>query len=206
MQEIRRTTREAAEDVFFGQVAINWVRWFVIAAGVVMALGAADNTNAFVLGILPVVVFIATNFYLHGRYLAQRPANSALIGAASLVDIAVITGIVALWPGAEQRGLLSPFFIMHYPVVLAFAFVMPRMAAVAYTLVALAAYTGTCLVANASIFTLPAEMGGGLNVDAVEGLVARLIVLAAMGALGTYYWRVQRNRRHNAMTSGEHGA
>ena len=95
---------------------------------------------------------------------------------------------------------------MYYPVVLAFAFVMPRMATVAYTLVALAAYTGACLVANASIFTLPAEMGGGLNVDAVEGLVARLIVLAAMGALGTYYWRVQRNRRQNAMTSGEHGA
>ena len=205
MQEIRRTARESAKDIFFGQVAINWVRWFVIAAGVVIALGAANDANAFVLGILPVVVFMATNFYLHGSYLAQRPANSGLIAAASLVDLAVITGIVLFWPEAEQRGLASPFFIMYYPVVLAFAFVMPRMAAVAYTLVALAAYTGACLLADASVFTLPEEIGGGLNVVAVEGLVARLIALAAMGGLGTYYWRVQRNRRHEAMTSGKQG-
>ena len=198
MQEIRRIARDAAEDMFFGQVVINWARWFVIGAGVILALGVANDASEFVVGILPVVAFMAINFYLHGRYLAERPANATLIAVASLVDLAAITAVVLLWPESDQRGLSSPFFIMYYPVLLAFAFVMPRKATVAYILVTLAAYAGACLLADTSVFTLSEEVGGGLDVAAVKGLVMRLITLAAVGGLGTYYWRVQRDRRHAA--------
>lgn len=31
------------------------------------------------------------NFYLHGRYLMERPANQALIMAAGLLDLSIIT-------------------------------------------------------------------------------------------------------------------
>ena len=35
--------REQAEDIFFGQVVINWARWFVIAAGVVLVMILTEN-------------------------------------------------------------------------------------------------------------------------------------------------------------------
>ena len=187
MQEVRDKTHEAAEDVFFGQVVINWARWFVIAAGVVLVLLTADDTTKIVVGVLPVVGLMVMNFYLHGRRLAERPANRALITGASLVDLAVITAVVLAWPG--QNGLHSEFFILYYPLVLAFAFVMPPRVTLAYTVGAMAAYAGICFLADPTVFG---------NVEEVEALVARLITLGAMGALGTFYWRIQRNRRSAA--------
>ena len=40
MNETRTPEQEAAEDVFFGREVINWARWFVIAAAVVLVLAA----------------------------------------------------------------------------------------------------------------------------------------------------------------------
>ena len=184
MQDMRSTAQEAAEDVFFGQVVINWARWFVIAAGVVLILLSADNTTKVVLGIIPVVGLMVMNFYLHGRRLAERPANRGLITLASLVDLAAITAVVSLWP--EAQGMKSEFFIMYYPVVLAFAFVMPPKATLVYTTAALVAYAAACFVVDPDVITDYIEM---------ESFVTRLITIGAMGALGAYYWRIQRNRR-----------
>ena len=203
MQELRSSEQEAAEDVFFGQVVINWARWFIIAASVVLVLMTADNTGRVVVGILPVVALMAMNFYLHGRRLAERPANRALIMLSSLLDLAAITAVVLLWPGAP--GLHNPFFVMYYPVVLAFAFVMPARLTFVYTVTALAAYAGASFLAELSLTSKEALflLSSDANVfqGAVEILVARLITLGAMGALGTYYWRIQRDRRRAA--SGE---
>ena len=201
MQEPRNSEQEAAEDVFFGQVVINWARWFIIAAGVVLVLMTADNTGKVVVGILPVVALMAMNFYLHGRRLAERPANRALIMLSSLLDLAAITAVVLLWPGAP--GLHSPFFVMYYPVVLAFAFVMPARLTFVYTVVALAAYAGASFAAEIpNLGSQEKLLLLSSNVDvlqgAVESLVARLITLGAMGALGTYYWRIHRGRRRAA--------
>ena len=193
MQETRTKGQEAAEDIFFGQVVINWARWFLLGGSVVLVLWTATSAAELVLAMLPVVALMALNFYLHGRHLAERPANPALITAASVLDIAVITVMILLWPEATQRGLGSPFFVMYYPVVLAFAFVMPRKITVTYTMATLAAYAGACFLANTAVFD---------DVRAVEALVSRLITLGAMGGLGTYYWRIQRNRRRAA---GRHG-
>ena len=86
-------------------------RWFLIAAGVIMALWNVDDSGQAVLAIVPVVGLVGLNFYLHGRYLAQRPANPVLITLASLMDIGVITAVVVVWSG--QPGLVSPFFILY---------------------------------------------------------------------------------------------
>ena len=186
MKENRNGMQEAAEDIFFGQVVINWARWFLIVGGTVLVLWTAANINQLVLGILPVMALMGINFYLHGRHLGQRPANPALITMASTLDLAVITMAVLFWPDSDQRGLGSPFFVFYYPVLLAFAFVMrPRFTAL-YTLVALSAYAGACLLADTSALSASFD---------VESLLTRLITLGAMGALGTYYWRIQRNRR-----------
>jgi hypothetical protein len=199
MQEIRSTSQEAAEDIFFGQVVINWARWFIIGGGVILVLWTSgEDTGRLVLGIIPVVALMVMNFYLHGRRLAQRPANPPLITLSSLIDVALITVVVLVWTGGT--GLDSPFFIMYYPVVLAFAFVMPPRITITYTLVVLVAYAGACFLAEI--------VGGGerallssdfdVAMGALESLVTRLITLGAMGALGTYYWRIQRDRRRRA--------
>jgi hypothetical protein len=188
MREIRTVAQEAAEDIYFGQLVMIWARWFLIAAGVILALWNVDDSGEAVRAIVPVVALVGLNFYLHGRYLAQRPANPLLITLASLMDIGVITVVVVVW--SEQTGLFSPFFILYYPVLLAFAFVMPARSTAVYTVATLAAYVGAVLIVQ-----LVQPDTASLNSDEVKRLVVRLVTLASMGGLGAYYWRIQRSRR-----------
>ena len=187
MNEIRTGEQEAAEDVYFGQVVANWARWYIIGAGIVLVLWTATEPTKLVVGIIPVVILMAINFYLHGRSFAEKPANRAMITLTSVLDIALITVVVLFWPGSA--GIKSVFFVMYYPVVLAFAFIMPPKITIAYTVLAVAAYAGASIAADTALLT---------DVVAIESLVTRAITLAAMGALGTYYWRTQRNRRRAA--------
>ena len=54
MREMRTVAQEAAEDVFFGQVVMIWARWFLIAAGIILALWTVEDKNQVVLGVIPV--------------------------------------------------------------------------------------------------------------------------------------------------------
>src|SRR5262249_39828950 len=126
------------------------------------------------------------NFYLHGRYLLERPSNPKLITAASVFDVGLISALVLLWSsGGDATRLASPFFVFYYPVVLAFAFVMPRAATVCFTGLTAALYTAICL-------------GDVTSLAIGKVLVLRLVTMAAMGGLGTFYWRIQRDRRRGA--------
>ena len=198
MREIRTVAQEAAEDIYFGQLVMIWARWFLIAAGVILALWNVDDSGEAVLAIVPVVGLVGLNFYLHGRYLAQRPANPLLITLASLMDIGVITVVVVAWSG--QTGLVSPFFTLYYPVLLAFAFVMPARSTAVYTVATLAAYVGAVLIVQLVMLD-----SAFLDVDEMKRLVVRLITLASMGGLGAYYWRIQRSRR-KASSSPQSGS
>jgi hypothetical protein len=181
---------------------------------------------------VPVVALVAANFYLHGRYLTGRPANATLMTAVGLVDIAMITVGVLAWPAG--KGIFSPFFILYFPVIVAFAFVMPRKVTLVFTGVALAAYVGASFAADviyspkelypelhqrvqrqfvaaapaATVSVAAAEAAADKTVNGVKLssgrtgtvklLLMRLITLAAMSGLGTYYWRIQRNRRRES--------
>ena len=197
MANVNMVEQDAAEDIFFGQSVINWARWFLIGGGMVLVLWAADSIDQLVIGTIPVVAMMAINFYLHGRQLAGKPANPTLITLSSLLDMSVITLVVLFWPDPEQRGLASPFFVMYYPAVLAFSFVMRPKFSIAYTLVTLVAYGGACLLTSSYVDVLASAEG---TFDA-ETLVARFVTLGAVGSLGTYYWRIQRDRRRAAATS-----
>jgi hypothetical protein len=186
---VRRLEHEAAEDIFFGQVVMIWARWFLIAAGTIFFLWTAQKSSQVALGVLPIVALMVLNFYLHGRYLLERPSNVLQITAASTIDVALVSAIVLLWqsdaaPGLT--GLASPFFVLYYPVVLAFAFVMPRRLTVIFTASTAAVYAAICLPDLTSITT-------------AKVLVLRLATLAAMGGIGTFYWRIQRSRRHEGL-------
>jgi hypothetical protein len=183
---VRRLEQEAAEDIFFGQVVMIWARWFLIAAGTIFFLWTAQKSTEVALGVLPIIALMVLNFYLHGRYLLERPSNVLQITAASAIDVSLVSVIVLMWHGGGAvplTGLGSPFFVFYYPVLLAFAFVMPRRLTLIFTMSTAAVYTAICLPDLTSI-------------TSVKVLVLRLATLAAMGGIGTFYWRIQRNRRH----------
>lgn len=187
MQNIKTPAQEAAEDIFFGQVVIIWARWFVILAAAISVLWVATTVQELTIAVLPIVALMAMNFYVHGRYLMERPVNPVFLSVISLLDLVVITAMVLVWPG--RSGLDSPYFVFYYPITLAFAFVFPPSRTVLYTGAAIVAYTVASLIAH------PSFLG---DADQVNLLVMRIIPLAAMGGLGTFYWRIQRQRRREA--------
>ncbi len=193
MQEVRSAAQEAAEDIFFGQLVIIWARWFVIAAIAILTLWTATSVSAIQSMTLFIILLMAINFFVHGRYVLQRPANQTLIILLSLLDLIIITGIVLTWPG--QRGLANQFFVFYFPMVLAVGFVFPRRIEVVYTALALSLYGVACLLSSPSI--LGDAIAGGLmtGVGPLKTLVLRLIALGAMGGLANYYFRIQRGRR-----------
>lgn len=192
MQATRSVAQEAAEDIFFGQVVMIWARWFLIAAGVLLTLWVTTEVGTLALAIVPVVVLVGVNFYLHGRYLTERPANAVLIMVVGVVDLLVISAAVVVWDGGH--GFASPFYVLYYPVLLAFAFVMPRRATLVYTGAVIVVYVAICGLTE---MVVPTGFLG--DVAAVKDLVMRLITFAAMGGLGSYYWRIQRSRRREAL-------
>ncbi len=176
--------QEAAEDIFFGQVVIIWARWFVIAAGIIYALWVSTSTAQLSMAILLFAAIIGMNFFVHGRYLMEKPINRTLLLALSFIDLLLVSLIVLLGPG--QRGIENSLFIFYYPLLLGFAFVFPQTLTAVYTALTLLVYTMVCVVASPGLLT---------NGPVLETLLMRLITLAAVGGLGTYYWRIQRGRR-----------
>jgi hypothetical protein len=184
-------TREAAEDLFFGQVVMIWARWFVIGDAALLALWGAPDERALAAGTLLVVSLMVMNFFLHARYVAERPANAALATLASLIDLALITLMVLSWPGTP--GLDSRYVVFYYPVVFAFALVFRPRLAIPYTVLALLTYgLASAYHEGSALYTA----------ERFEPFLMRLITLASMGALGTYYWRIQRCRRTGATRAG----
>jgi len=184
MQATMTRKQEAVEDIFFGQIVLIWARWFVIAGAGIFALWTASSVNQLTIAILLIAVMMGINFFVHGRYLMEKPINHYLLLALSFVDMAIITLILVAWP--SQRGLASFLFVLYYPMLTAFAFVFrPEFTAV-YTIITLTAYIIACLIGDSSFVADPSQ---------VELLIMRLITLASMGGLATYYWRIQRERR-----------
>ena len=186
------TAEEEIEDIFYGQINIIGARWFLIAGVLLLTLWGAQDVREVQLKILPIVALIALNFYLHGRYMMERPAGKALIWLSSLVDLLVISVVISLGLPGGQFGLDNPFFIFYHPVLLAFALVFARLVtAIGISLVCLA-YIGICLFAGL-------ELGGGAYT-----LVMREVTLVATGIVGAMYWRIQREARRKAQP--EHGS
>jgi hypothetical protein len=178
----RPELKEAAEDIFFGQITIIWARWFLIAAGAIIAVLSTVNMTQLTIAILTVIILMSINFAMHGRYLTGKPANMFLLLATNLVDVLIITFLIFSWNGAA--GLNSNYFILYYPMLFAFALVFPPSIAILYTLLTLILYTTACLATTNFQFIF--------SIAGFELLAMRLITLGAMGGLGTYYYRRQR--------------
>jgi hypothetical protein len=183
VREVRTVTQANQEDVFFGQTVIMWARWSVIVAGMVLVLWTSSSVALLTQTMPFFLVLMAVNFFLHGRYVMGSPLNRNAVAVASVIDLLLITAIVVLWPGVH--GLNNPFYVLYFPVVFAFALVFTRRIEAAYTVLAIVMYAGACLLTG----TVPFDLGPDDKV-----LVMRVIVIAAMGYLGNYYFRIQRDR------------
>ncbi len=194
MQVTRTTEQEAAEDIFFGQAVLIWARWFLIAAGAVLVLWSFDEQGKLIKGTVPIVALMGMNFYLHGRYLMEQPVRAPLIVLTSVLDLVVISLLVAFWPLGEgqETNLDNQFFLFYYPMVIGFAFVMPRRIEFIYTLGATAAYAAVMAV------TVDWPSDSTALQTELKTLLERLIALGAVGFLANYYWRIQRARRREA--------
>lgn len=181
-QKSDETAREAVEDVFYGQVVMIWARWAVVAALAVLSLWNVGDVGQMTERVLLLALLMAVNFYLHGRHLSRRPANRVLITLATVADLALITGAVVLWGGFQ-----SQVFVLLYPVLFAFALVFPPRATAVLTLLAVGVYAAAVVAAGTDWLQ---------DVQLLKILLVRLITLLAVGGLGTYYWRIQRQRRH----------
>ena len=184
------TEREAAEDVFFGQVVIIWARWFLIVAGAVLALWTTHDSTALAVAVLPIVALMAMNFYLHGRYLLERPSNRAQITAASLLDLALITALVILWHDVVPSGAGSRTRSSSSTT---------RSCSPSRSSCRAGLLSSTRVSWSASTRRRACPTSHGV-VDA-KVLTLRLVTLAAMGGLGTFYWRIQRDRRRAALAA-----
>lgn len=184
MNNLRTSEQEAAEDIFFGQLVIIYARWFVVVAMTILVLWSSDSLNQMTIGIALVVPLIALNFFVHGRFLMEKPANRLLLIVLGIIDAAVITLIIAFWPGA--RGVHSQFYVFYYPIILAFAFVFPGRLSLIYSLFVLLLYSATCVVLTPAFLS---------NTSEIERLIIRLVTIGATGMIGAYYYRIQRSRR-----------
>jgi len=182
-REVRTPQQAEQEDLFFGQSVTLWARWSVIVAGIVLVLWTSTDVALLTQTMPFFLVLMAVNFFLHGRFVMGSPLNRTAVTAASVVDLILITAIVVLWPGSH--GLQNQFFVLYFPVVFAFALVFTRKIEAAFTVLAIVLYAGACVFTG----TVPFDLG---NDDKV--LVMRVIVIAAMGFLGNYYFRIQRDR------------
>ena len=194
VREVRTAQQANLEDVFFGQTVILWARWSVIVAGIVLVLWTSTTIVHLTETVPFFLALMAMNFFLHGRYVMGSPLNRVAVMVASFVDLILITAIVIFWPGSH--GLQNQFFVLYFPVVFAFALVFTRRIEVAYTVIAIVAYVAACVVTG----TVHPDLGNDVKV-----LVMRLIVIAAMGFLGNYYFRIQRDRLARASRGGASG-
>lgn len=176
--------REAKEDLFYGQVVIIVARWFLIAAGIVLSLWAARSVMEVAAPTVFIVVLMAVNFYLHGRYIVTQPVNAALVLITSAIDLAIVMLMIWAWSGRYGAGIENPFYVLLYPSLLAFALVFPPRATIGYAALGIGAYVMLVFLTS-----------GFGDVEAQKTLVQRVVTLGATAGLGALYWRIQRRRR-----------
>jgi hypothetical protein len=181
-----RPVAAASEDLRYGQVVIVTARWVLIASGLIIALWSPGPVEQLRIQIATTLVLATINFYLHAQLLVKRPVLDAVVYAASIGDLAVITAIIA-----SQGGYASGNYIFYFPAVLAFAVSFPRPIT--------ALFAGSAAIAYGLIATATVPAWTASEQTAV---FLRVLTLVAVAACGSLYWAVERDRRARAQSTG----
>ena len=191
MSEISKAEKtEALQDVFYGQIVFIWARWIIIISTLFLVLRNAQSVADIQIPMIPVGLLIVANFYLHGRFVMRQPANPILLTLATTIDFIFITLVIVLGAGGET-GIDNPFFVLYFPVMLAYSLVFPRRRSLVMAFLLIIVYFLICLL-----------MKPGISI--AEGdekvLAVRIVMLLVTALLGTMYWRIQRMRRRGKDT------
>lgn len=196
MYPTRTVAQEVAEDIYFGQAVMVQARWFFAAALGLLGLFYAASLGAVIFIALLTILLLLINFFIYTRQLLHKHANEWLLLLLAGCEALMVMALILFWPNKvgvlEPIGFDSPFYVLFYPLLFVFALVFPPRRTAIYTAIVVGGYLLMCVVSNF-----------GLLLDAafVKDLVARGMTLAAMSALGTFYWRIQRERRRTAVAT-----
>ena len=176
---------EAQQDVFYGQIVFIWARWIIIVSTLFLILRNARSVADIQIPMIPLVLLIAANFFVHGRFVMRRPANAILLTIATTIDFVFITVIILLGAGGST-GIANPFFVLYYPVLLSYSLVFRRRRTLMMASILIIVYLLICLL-------IPPRVSIANEDEKV--LAVRIVMLLVTALLGTMYWRIQRRRR-----------
>lgn len=167
----------ASEDLVYGQPVIVAFRWILIASGLILALWNPDELSHLRVQIIVILLLAIANFYLQAQLLMGRQVASAIIYAASAIDLTLLMVLVV-----NQGGYESRIFSFFYLAILAFSVVFATPVTVLYVAATVFIYGTIC------VFT---------DGDPVI-IISRLLTLIAVGFCGNTYLRIERSRRNAA--------
>ncbi|MDP6183329.1 MAG: hypothetical protein QF609_05895 [Gammaproteobacteria bacterium] len=175
---------DAADDALHGQKALVAARWILILGGLVLSIWAPGEIDVLRIQLLFILGLAVMNFYLHAQLLRRGPVVETVAYAASIGDIAVISGIII-----AQGVVDSSTFNFYFPALMAISVAFPTAISFMFAGSALAIYSLVALVSAPGV----TPYGESTTV-----FLTRLVMLAAVVACGNLYWRIERRRRREA--------
>jgi hypothetical protein len=170
----------SGEDLAYGQTVLVWARWILIGTGLLLSFWAPKDLTMLQVQLAAIIALAFGNFYLHVQLLRGHPALDAVVYAASLGDICVVTALVLV-----QGGYASPVFIFYFAAIVGISVAFPTFMTAAYTAIVVGVYGIICLV------TAPG--------DECPAVFTRLLMISAVAVCGNLFARHEAQRRADAI-------
>lgn len=174
--------RVSNDDIKSGLPVIIYARWVLVIAGLALTLWNSPGIVEAQVSVLIILVLAVGNFFLQVEVSRKGAIPAWIVYAASAVDIAAISGVLAL-----NNAFPSSTYVFYMPALLALSVTFSTVNTAKYTVAALAAYL---LVSIAPIN----DIGSGGNVLATS-LLIHAIILVSVPFCGNVYWRLEKSRR-----------
>ena len=167
-----------------GQMVIIIARFVLIVVSLVLIMMDARSAKMVSplvtrVEIMIVLLLAVSNFYLVSQVLTKRKTMDIVLYGMSLADLGVITLSIIL-----QGGFASGTYIFYFPAMLAFALAFPALELYLF------------LGGTISLYGFIGLVSLGSNVDNLETLFIRLLMLAAIAVCGNHFAQIERNRRN----------
>lgn len=172
----------ASKDLAHGQIVIVTARWLLVLAGLLLTLWNPGEIGELRVQILVILLLAIANFYLQAQLLMRRPVVDQVVYAASAADLTVIT-VLIMTGGGYESGL----YIFYFPAILAFSVAFPT------------AMTWLYVATTMFFYALLSLMTQGVGIDQLQIILSRLIMIGAVAFCGNLYWRIESDRRQEAL-------
>lgn len=187
MKSITEPSPEVLDNLRHGQIVIITARWLLILAGWVLTLWQPELPPAsemWRLAIQVTVLFAISvgNFYLTVNYLRGERSLPRVVFATSAGDFAVITILILALGGFD-----TSLYVFYFPALLAISVAFPTGTVLLYTAATIVVY---------AVIALASASGTDGTITAAEGqgIVMRLVLMAAVAYCGDRYRRLEKAR------------